>query len=157
MGAFPECERRTPIGRDAVPMPRRRAGSVQACEAAVSEYVSPPCLPEDGFTRIWQRADISHGHYVEAIAELRERKRWLAERVECERCQRGVERAQGEWVATDSAVGEPIEHLLCPRCAGEIRRGFCGDLVARVVPLGLGFLAVTIVTLAMSVVAHVVR
>jgi hypothetical protein len=32
-------------------------------------------LADDAFTRLWRRADASHGQYVEAIAELRERKR----------------------------------------------------------------------------------
>jgi hypothetical protein len=135
----------------------RRAKSVRASEADVSQYVSPRTLPEDGFTRIWQRADASHGHYVEAIAELRERTRWLRERVECEGCRRGVERAQAEWVAASSPVGGPVEHLLCPRCAGEERRTAGGDLVGRVFVLGLIFVAVTILTLAMSVVAHAVH
>ncbi len=123
----------------------------------MSAPVSSSSLAEDGFTRIWHRADDSHGHYVEAIVELRERKRRLSERVECEHCQRGVERGQAEWVATDSPVGEPVEHLVCPRCADEMRRGLWGDLVARVVPPGMTFVAVTILTLAMSVVAHAVR
>jgi hypothetical protein len=150
-----DYERVYPIGADVC---ARRAESVRACEADVSQYVSPRSLPEDRFTRIWHGADASHGNYVEAIAELRERKRWLRERVECERCQRGVERAQAKWVvATSSPVGEPVEHLLCPRCAREVRRTARGDLVGRVFVLGLIFVAVTILTLAMSVVADAVH
>jgi hypothetical protein len=122
----------------------------------VSELVSPPDAAEDAFTRAWRRADASHGQYVEAIAELRERKRreqeaqqldrrrWSLVRgspdrgmqagpradgllvgtlVECERCERAVEQASAKWVAISAAVGDPVEHPLCPRCAAEVRHG----------------------------------
>lgn len=44
-------------------------------------------------------------------------------RVECERCRRTVDRARSEWVAIPSRVDDPVEHLLCSRCADEVRRG----------------------------------
>lgn len=44
-------------------------------------------------------------------------------RVECERCKRTVEEASSERVAIPSVVAEPVEHLLCSRCADEVRRG----------------------------------
>ena len=106
------------------------------------QLVTSP-LAEDALTQLWEGADASHGHHMEAVAELRERKRreqeasrsgrrWLrrgapaepeAERVECERCKQTVERASSERVVFPSLVGEPVEHLLCPRCADEVRRG----------------------------------
>jgi hypothetical protein len=124
----------------------------------------------EALARLWQGADPSRGRHLEAIAELRERKR--RERtapsrsrraqqsrdgqpeaqvataaapaglgadavpgsprasapvpqavLECERCGRSVEQAGAERVAVPSALHEPVEHLLCPRCAGEVRRG----------------------------------
>src|SRR5579875_1200942 len=43
--------------------------------------------------------------------------------LECERCGRRVEQTAAERVAIPSALHEPVEHLLCPRCAGEVRQG----------------------------------
>ena len=129
----------------------------------------------DALARLWQRADPSRGRHLEAIAELRERKRReraapsrsqngkqdgdeqpgarlvataptkvpaptpsgahaapdgerapapAAQAVlECERCGRRVEQTAAERVAIPSAVHEPVEHLLCSRCAGEVRQG----------------------------------
>ena len=119
---------------------------------------------EDALTRLWKGADASHGNHVEAVAGLRERKRreqdasrsvgrrWrrggrsgvptgtiptelrVSERVECERCRRTVERAWSERVAFPSPVDAPVEHLLCSRCAGEVRRGLL-RLLAGLEPL----------------------
>lgn len=107
------------------------------------EVASSPSLAEDPLTRLWERADGSHGHSGEAVAEVRDRKRreqeaarsarrWSragrpsaveAERVECERCKQTVERASSERVVFPSPADEPVEHLLCSRCADEVRRG----------------------------------
>ena len=99
------------------------------------EIPSAPSPTEDALTRLWEGADASHGHHVEAVAELRERKRLeqeaprraddvaVRELIECERCKRTVERTASERVAIPSPVGEPVEHLMCPRCADEVRRG----------------------------------
>jgi hypothetical protein len=53
-------------------------------------------------------------------------------RVECERCGRAVERSRSEWVAISSSVGDPAEHLLCPRCGDEVRRGLLRLLEGKV-------------------------
>jgi hypothetical protein len=43
---------------------------------------------------------------------------------QCERCQRTVKRASSERVEIPSpAAGRPASHLLCSRCADEVRRG----------------------------------
>ena len=114
----------------------KREGREEASHLATSP------VAEDALTRLWKGADASHGHHVEAVAELRERKRreqeasrsgrrslrrgrasaLEAERVECERCKQTVERASSERVVFPSS-GEPVEHLLCSRCADEVRRG----------------------------------
>lgn len=99
-------------------------------------------IAEDPLTRLWERADASQGHHVEAVAQLRERKRREqgasrsrhrrregksagpgAERVECERCRRTVRRASSEWVEIPSSAGGRAAHLLCSRCADEVRHG----------------------------------
>ena len=102
-----------------------------------------PTLAEDPLTRLWERADAWQGHHVEAVAELRERKRREQEAsrsgrrvlrksrtaaheaawVECERCKRTVRRADAERVAIPSPVDRPAQHLLCPRCVDEVQRG----------------------------------
>lgn len=101
----------------------------------MSEVPRAPSPADDAMTRLWERADASHGHHVEAVAELRERKRReqdaprrandvrVNERVECERCKRTVEAAGSAWVAIPAPVAESVQHLLCSRCADEVRRG----------------------------------
>jgi hypothetical protein len=104
---------------------------------------NPPSVSEDALTRLWGRADASHGQSLEAVAELRERKRREQEasrphhqrprrgesapheaaRVDCERCRRTVDRASSEWVLIPSPVAEPAQHMLCSRCAEEVRHG----------------------------------
>jgi hypothetical protein len=110
-------------------------------------------------------ADGSHGHHLEAVAELRERKRREQEsrdsvrrgyrrrgtgvpdqgvptaqppsvpvvgrRVECERCKRTVEQARAGWVTIPSPAAQPVQHLLCSRCADEVRRGLLRLLAGR--------------------------
>jgi hypothetical protein len=60
---------------------------------------------------------------------------WLGQRREqrilCERCRRTVELARSEWVAIPSLVDEPVEHLLCSRCADEVQRGLVRLLVGQ--------------------------
>lgn len=117
------------------------------------ETANPPDFTEDRFTRLWRDADPSRGQYVEAIAGLRERQRLEheasqpaprrrsdgrhaavegstltsrrspVERIKCERCDHRVLSESVEWVATSSPAGEPVAHLLCPRCAEEVRHG----------------------------------
>ena len=41
----------------------------------VARLVTTPGPGNDPLTRVWERADTSHGHPIEAVAELRERKR----------------------------------------------------------------------------------
>lgn len=53
------------------------------------------------------------------------------EQVQCERCKRRVERASSERVAIPSLVDEPVEHLLCSRCADEVRRGLLRALAGK--------------------------
>jgi hypothetical protein len=101
----------------------------------MSEVPSAPSLAEDPLTRLWEQADASHGHHIDAVADLRERKRRVqdaprrvkavpaGERVECERCRQTVDRASSEPVAIPSPVAEPAQHLLCSRCADEVRLG----------------------------------
>lgn len=101
----------------------------------MSEIPGAPSPTKDALTRLWERADASHGHHLEAVAELRERKRseqesprratavTVSERIECERCKRTVDRASSERVAIPSPVAEPVGHLLCSRCADEVQRG----------------------------------
>jgi hypothetical protein len=84
-----------------------------------------PDAAEDAFTRIWHRADASHGQYVQAIAELRERKRREQEAPQLDRRRwsriRGVsnpgvparERADGLLVAT---------LVDCERCEQPVER-----------------------------------
>jgi hypothetical protein len=104
---------------------------------------NPPSVSDDALTRLWGRADASHGQSLEAVAELRERKRreqeaprsqhrsprrgesagHKAEQIECERCRRTVKRASSERVLIPSPVAEPAQHLLCSRCADEVRHG----------------------------------
>lgn len=100
-------------------------------------------IAEDPLTRLWEKADASQGHHIEAVAQLRERKRREqgasrsrhrrrrkgkspgpeAERVECERCLRTVRRASSERVEIPSSAGGRAAHLLCSRCADEVRHG----------------------------------
>jgi hypothetical protein len=101
----------------------------------MSQVPRAPSITEDPLTRLWKGADPSHGQHVEAVAELRERKRNEQEsrrranaateiaRVECERCKRRVDRSASERVAIPSPTAEPVQHLLCARCADEVRRG----------------------------------
>jgi hypothetical protein len=129
----------------------------RAGQGRVSQPPISPSPTDDPLTRLWRRADGSHGHHLEAVAELRERKRREQEsrgrvrrqyrrrgsgvpdprvsgaqspsvpvvgrRIDCDRCNRTVEQARSDWVAIPSPAGEPHKHLLCSRCADEVRRG----------------------------------
>jgi hypothetical protein len=129
----------------------------RAAKGRVSQLPTSPGRTDDPLTRLWRRADGSHGHHLEAVAELRERKRREQEspgrvrrryrmhasgvpsrrasaaqspnvpvvrrRVECGRCKRTVEQARSDRVEIPSPAGEPVQHLLCSRCADEVRRG----------------------------------
>jgi hypothetical protein len=104
--------------------PSTRASSAAARAASVTE---------DRLTRLWEGAGPSHSHHVEAVAELRqrrdrERRRLrndapVGERVACERCKQMVDPASSERLAIPSPVADPVEHLLCSRCADEVQRG----------------------------------
>lgn len=47
----------------------------RAGQGNVSQLPTSPSRTDDPLTRLWRRADGSHGHHLEAVAELRERKR----------------------------------------------------------------------------------
>jgi hypothetical protein len=123
-------------------------------EHGVVSQLTTSSLANNSLTRLWARADASHGHHIEAVADLRERKRREREetrsggyrhreaaqaahdpvgsaRVECVRCKRTLKRTALERVAIRPPVGEAVEHLLCPRCADEVRRGLLRLLVGQ--------------------------
>jgi len=124
-----------------------------------------PQTAGDALSRLWQDADPSRGRHLEAIAELRERKRREQQAtpgarrrqravraadaaaatgsrsaapapadLDCERCGRTVGRALAERVAIPSVLHGPVEHILCPRCAGEVRRGLLPQLTGEAAP-----------------------
>jgi hypothetical protein len=95
----------------------------------------PPDVAEDAFTRIWHRADASHGQYVQAITELRERKRREqgAPQLERRRGRRtrgvphpGVRARQRPDDLRAAMLVASVEHPLCPRCSQEVRRLLAG-------------------------------
>jgi hypothetical protein len=91
----------------------------------MSELVSPPDQAEDAFTRIWRRADGSHGQYVQAIAELRERKRREQEtlqpaRLRWHRVGHMPDRGMATRLRADGLlVGTLVD---CERCARTVER-----------------------------------
>jgi hypothetical protein len=111
----------------------------RAEQEKVAQLVTSSPVADDPLTRIWETADASQGHHVEAMAELRERKRReqapgrihrlghgggrAGERVECERCRRTVARASSEPVEYPSPLDESSVRTLCSSCADEVRRG----------------------------------
>lgn len=89
--------------------------------------MNPPDLTEDRFTRLWRSADASRGQYVDAIAELRERKRREYEASQHARRRRRDGRhsvfdrpAPGPQRASGTPLGERIK---CERCGRRIEPG----------------------------------
>ena len=83
------------------------------------EFVNPPDLTEDRFTRLWRGADASRGQ-CDAIAELRERKRRENEtsQLDLRRRRDGGRNARHRATLTSQRASgaAPGERIKCERC-----------------------------------------
>jgi len=92
----------------------------------VARLVTTPGPGNDPLTRVWERADTSHGHPIEAVAELRERKRLEQEapRRIRRRWRRHERKVSVPAVPTKQPTDVPVAGapVVCERCKRTVER-----------------------------------